>query len=244
MGMEILPTDEELINIINDDCLNVLKNIPDNSVDLVLTDPPYNTGMQEVSGKAWLCHFFNDNYTDEDYQNLIFNSCKEFFRILKNDRGGAIFINWKKMQMWIDNLEKVGFNVKNVIVWDKVVHGLNWQNYAYTYELIIYFTKGNYFPNNKSTEDNKNGYYKDVWHIKRDMGKADNIEQHETVKQINVVRLLIKHLSKEGDIVLDCFAGSGTTGVACKQLKRNYILIEKEPKYIEIIKKRLSQNIL
>lgn len=148
------------------------------------------------------------------------------------------------MQLWIDNLEKEGFKIKNVIVWDKVVHGLNYQNYAYTYEMIIFFVKGDFFPNNKSLEDNKNGYYKDIWHIKRDMGNSNIIEHHETIKQINVVRIPIQHLTKEGDIILDAFAGSGTTGVACKQLKRNYILIEKEPKYIEIINKRLSQSVL
>ena len=226
------------------DCLEEMKKLPDESVDSIITDPPYNTGMKEVSGKARLCHFFDDNLSKEDYKNLIDNSCREFFRVMKQNTGGYIYINWKKMQLWIDYLQKYGFLVKNVIVWDKVVHGLNYQNYAYTYELIIYFTKGKPNLNNKSPEDNSKGFYRDIWKIKRDMGKSDNIDIHETVKQISVVRLPILHITNKNNLILDPFAGSGTTGVACKQLGRNYILIEKEQKYVDIINKRLKQQTL
>jgi len=132
-------------------------------------------------------------------------------------------------------LKKYGFKVKNVIVWDKIVHGLNYMNYAYTYELIIFFVKGNFLPNNKPGV-----FYKDVWHIKRDMNFDDNIDCHETVKQINVVRKPILHGSIVGDVVLDPFLGSGTTAVACKQLDRNFIGFEISKEYVNVANNRLG----
>jgi site-specific DNA-methyltransferase (adenine-specific) len=86
--------------------------------------------------------------------------------------------------------------------------------------------------------DNKEGtrYPKTVIKITKDKGKRF----HPTQKPVALFEYLIRTYTNEGDLVLDNVAGSGTTGVACKNLNRNYILIEKEPEYIEIIKKRLT----
>lgn len=232
------------------DCLEGMKQISDETIDLILTDPPYNTGMSISSstGKTrrfnnkhnnYLGNFFDDDYADEDYLNLIQKVCINLFRVLKNNKAGYIFMNWKKLGLWIDELTNVGFKVKNVIIWDKVVHGLNYQNYAYTHELIIFFVKGNFFPNNKQEK-----YYKDVWNIQREINNFNDKEHHETVKNIKVVRLPIIHASNEGDLILDPFIGSGTTAVACKQLGRNFIGFEKEEKYVDIANKRLAQDCL
>jgi DNA modification methylase len=99
--------------------------------------------------------------------------------------------------------------------------------------------KGQCFPNNKRTEDRIKGYYKDIWHIQREVETTNEGEHHETVKKPFVVMLPLYHFTKEGDTILDPFAGSGTTGVACKKLNRNCIMIEIEPKHCEIIKKRI-----
>ena len=72
------------------------------------------------------------------------------------------------------------------------------------------------------------------------MSSGNNGKYHPTQKPITLIENIVKHSSNEGDTVLDCFAGSGTTGVACQNLNRNYILIEKDPKYYEIILKRLE----
>ena len=233
----------ELNKIYNMDCIEGLKLIDNNSVDLVLTDPPYNTGIKKTNGKGRLCNFFMDDYNEEDYLNLVKNYIKECFRILKFDRAIYIYINWKSLGLWLDIMEEEGFNIKNVIVWDKMVHGLNYQNYAYTYELIIYATKGYFYPTNKTIKDNNYGFYKDIWHIQRDINTDVNSE-HETVKQIEVIRLPIQHTTKEGDIVFDGFMGTGTTAVACKQLNRRYIGFEISPEYCKIAEKRLNQKTL
>lgn len=246
----------ELNKIYCMDCLEALPKIPNNSIDLILTDPPYNTGMDskvtssenhptvrfnsnKLTKKPWLFGFFNDNYTEDEYLNLVQNVSKELFRVLKQDRAGYVFINWKSLGLWLVELAKVGFNIKNVIVWDKVVHGLNYQNYAYTYELIIYFVKGKFSPNNKW----KN-YYKDVWHIQRKIDNSQEDGHHETVKHDEVIRQPILLACKMGWIVLDPFGGSGKTAEICKQNGRNSLTFEINPEYVNIANKRLAQEVL
>jgi len=240
----------ELNKIYCMDCLEGLKKLPDNSIDLVVTDPPYNTGMVEKkvdkrkTKKPRLFSFFNDSYTNEDYLKLIETCCNNFYRILKENSTGYIYMNWKKLGLWLEFLEKAGFSVKNVIVWDKVIHGLNYQNYAYTYELIIYFVKGKPILKNKSIEDKRKGYFKDVWNIQRKISNETNEFHHETQKLLKIVKIPIIHSSNEKDIVLDPFMGSGTTAVACKQLGRNFIGFEISKKYCEMANKRLAQQTL
>jgi site-specific DNA-methyltransferase (adenine-specific) len=228
--------------IIHGDCIKKMQKLEKESIDLILTDPPYNTGMVGDGSKARLSNMFNDSYEGDEYFNLVKGCCSELFRVLKKDRGGFLFINWKSMGVWLNELENVGFKVKNCIVWDKIVHGLNYQNYANTHEFCLFFVKGNFFPNNK-TKDKEKGYWKDIWHIKRNMGNMSG-EHHDTIKCDEVVRTCLFHGSNEGDLVLDCFGGSGSTAKICKQNKRNFIIIEKEEKYIKMIKDNLSQGVL
>jgi len=161
-------------------------------------------------------------------------------RILKKDKPLYLFINWKQLGLWLQELKSRGFNIKNVIVWDKIVHGLNYQNYANTYELIIYAVKGNWFPYNKTEHDHKKGYFTDVWHIQRKM--TDNTD-HETMKAEDVIATILNHAPRE-QIICDPFMGSGTTAYVAKKLGRNYIGIELNHDYIEICNKRLRQEVL
>ena len=236
----------ELNKIYNMDCLEGMKQLNNESVDLIVTDPPYNTKIDTTGGGGQrgsnrLNNFFKDTFTDKEYQDLINNSVNEMYRVLKQNKAIYLFINWKQLGKWLDSMGKIGFTIKNVIVWDKVVHGLNYHNYAYTYELIIYAVKGDFFPNNKSAFDKRKGFYKDIWHIQRNID-TNKESIHETVKQIDVIRTPILHASEENDLILDPFMGSGTTAVACQQLNRNFIGFEIEQKYIDLANKRLSQK--
>jgi DNA modification methylase len=229
----------ELNKIYNMDCLEGMKQIEDESIDAIITDPPYNTGMKEKGDNSWLSHFFFDDYSDEEYANLVNKSCAEYYRILKKNKPLYIFINWKSLCIWLNALKKVGFSVKNVIVWDKKIHGLNWQYYSYTYELIIFAVKGEFIPNNKGYGDK---YYQDVWHIERNLNnQSEKVSHHETEKPVKIINIILKHSTKEGDIVLDPFLGSGTTAVACINLGRNFIGFEINKEYCDVANKRIAE---
>src|SRR5258706_16422740 len=110
-------------------------------------------------------------------------------------------MGWKSLGVWLDELSRAGFRLKNVIVWDKIVHGLNYQNYAYTHEFLIFAVKGRFHPRNRLHND---GSYRDVWHVTREMRREpSDAPHHETVKPFEIVRRPIEHGSEVGDLVLD-----------------------------------------
>lgn len=190
--------------------------------------------MTAKSSSTRLKNFFNDSYTYEEYTALVGEVTRELYRILKNDSAAYVFINWKSYPIWYLFLQQAGFSIKNLIIWDKVVHGLNYQNYAYRHEFCIFGVKGHFLPTTNSTPN----YRHDVWKLRRDMGKS--IEMHETMKPVELVKIPIMHATDVGDTVLDPFLGSGTTALAAKLLGRHYIGIEREKEYVDIAQARVD----
>ena len=218
------------------DCRRHLPKLEAESVDLVVTDPPYNTGLK--AGASRLHHFFDDAMAPEDYRALAREVSAELFRVLKSNRAAYVFINWKSLGVWLDALAAAGFHLKNCVVWDKVLHGLNYQNYAYTHEFLIFAAKGRFFPKNRGTGDDA---FKDVWRVSRAVRQESAaVPHHETVKPFEVIRRPIEHASVPGDLVLDPFAGSGTTCVVAKELGRRYLGIERDADYYRLCLRRLS----
>jgi DNA modification methylase len=218
------------------DCRRHLADLESRSIDLVVTDPPYNTGM--VAGSSRLHQFFNDALPLDDYQTLARDVSVHLYRVLRDDRATYVFINWKSLGIWCQAMTAAGFRVKNCVVWDKVQHGLNYQNYAHTHEFLIFATKGRYFPRNRAARD---GSFKDIWHVSRAVRQVSaGIPHRETVKPFEVVRRPIEHGSEQGDLVLDPFAGSGTTCAVAKALGRSYIGIEWNADYYRLCLRRLA----
>ncbi len=206
-----------------------LREIPDESVDLILTDPPYNTGIKGSPSGTRFRNFFDDALSPTEYRELVATTARELFRVLRMDRAAYVFINWKSLGIWLEELSRAGFRLKNVIVWDKVVHGMNYQNYAYTHEFLIFAVKGRFLPRNKRTGDDS---YRDLWHIQRETRQPKNDDfHHETVKPAALVRRPIEHASGPGDLVLDPFFGSGRILVVAKELGRDYLGIERDPRF-------------
>ena len=185
--------------ILQGDCLELMKDIPDKSVDLILTDPPYGIGISKNP--------FRGKFPKKEWDN--FTPTKEYFdemiRISKNQIiwGGNYFSEFLPPS-------------KCFYVWDKVQ------------------------PQNFSS-----AIVEQAWVSKNSPAKMFRQrvtafkKYHPTTKPENLMEWCLEFFP-DAKTVLDPFAGSGTTGVACKNLNRNYILIEKEPEYIEIIKKRLE----
>lgn len=193
--------------------------------DIVVTDPPYNTGMKaNKDAKAWLSQMFDDSFTPEEFEDLLTQSFSNIKQYSKGECAIYIFIDWRNSAQIKFHLEQIS-DVKNIIVWDKQVHGLG-SDYKSTYELIVVGKKGKPEINNRIGLD-----YQDIWRVQRKMGRD---EHHATKKPIELLTKPISHASKEDDIVLDLFGGSGSTMVAAHQLKRSAFLCELKPIYIQI----------
>ena len=133
------PTD--FINkVICGDCLEVMKDIPDNSVDLVLTDPPYNLNYSGRGKVIKHKKFVNDFLTDDDYISFVSAVVKECGRVLKDDNAIYIWIDWRNYNIWFNEMKKY-FDIKNCIVWVKQSFGMG-QYYRFQHEFCIFACRG------------------------------------------------------------------------------------------------------
>ena len=217
------------------DCLEGLKKIEDNSIDLVVTDPPYRviSGGNKDRGTNG---FPNSVLSRNDGKIFNFNDIKfedwipEMYRVLKEDTHFYCMTN-------VINLEKVlrigreaGFKLHNVLVWEKNTANPNrW--YMKNCEFTILFYKGN------AKVINHPGS-KQVHSFNNIVGD----KQHPTQKPVELMELYVGNSSQENELVLDPFMGSGATAVACKNLKRHFIGFEIDPDYYEIIQENLKDK--
>jgi DNA modification methylase len=199
--------------------------------DIVVTDPPYNTGMtgKKNDAKARLSHMFNDSFTDEEWSDFLTQIFNNYNLFIKGECALYVFIDWRRVADIKQAVEKIA-DVKNVIVWDKGVHGLG-SDYKSTYENCVVGKKGKPEINNRFGLD-----YQDIWRVQRTMGR---VKEHATQKPIELLSKPIKHASKQDDIVFDLFLGSGSTMVAAHQLKRKCYGMELDPKYCQVIVDRM-----
>ena len=217
-----------MINLRCDDCLNVMKSIPDESVDLIVTDPPYLMNYKTNHRKD-KSHKFCQPIQGDDNEQLIRDYIKECYRILRNNKAMYMFCNSNKVDFFKQELEKY-FTVKNIIVWVKN----NWTagdlqaQFGKQYEFVFLVNKGRCPFNGKRLTD--------VWCFDRVAGKS---QVHQNQKPVDLLERMILCHSNEGDLVFDGFMGSGSTGVACVNTKRNFIGVELDKDYFEIAKKRI-----
>ena len=214
---------EYLDKVIQGDCLEVMKKLPDKCVDLVLTDPPYGVSYKET-GKTYMVG---------DTVNLVPYFLPEIHRILKDD--GAIYM-FSSTTKLVDTLPVFNtyFKLHSLIIWDKRIGRIprHLTHYKLRYEPILYGSKGLH---------RLNSYQDDVFQCDIPRGKK---RVHPTQKPVEVCKYLIENSMKDETIILDPFLGSGTTAVAAKQLGRHFIGIEISEKYCEIARERLAQDML
>jgi len=222
---------EDFLNkIINGDCLEVMKQMPDKCVDLVLTDPPYGIDFQSNMRPKW--DQFDKLANDNNSSRL--EAYGEFYRVLKDNCVAVIFCSFKNYAEDYNKLTEL-FSIKNVIVWDKggggigdLVHSL-----LTDYELAIVAHKGQCPIRGKRDGS--------VWRE----GKVFNQEQiHPTEKPVGIMERIIAKFSDIDAVVLDSFVGGGSTLIAARNLKRNYIGMEISPDYCKIAEARLKQGVL
>lgn len=228
------------VDLYNGDCLDVLKTIPDNSVDLIATDPPYLISATNGGGTINNVKKLNQSLKDLTVVDItkgydIEHFGKEFIRVMKEIN---IYVWCNKVQI-PDYFE---FYVKqhkckfDIICWHKTNALPTYSNkYLSDTEYLLYFRKGKgkCFP--ESYEDAKTFYIAPINHSdKKKYG-------HPTIKPLDITQKIIRNSTKEGHIVLDPFMGSGTTGVACVNTDRNFIGIELDRGYFDIAEKRINE---
>jgi DNA modification methylase len=200
--------------------------------DMVFTDPPYNTGMSAAknSGSTRLNHMFDDDYTDQEWNEFLADFTKTLDTFTKEDSALYICFAWKRNHELVPYLSDK-FKLSNIIIWDKVVHGLG-SDYQYTYEIINVCKKGKPKIDSHQGSDRE---YQDVWRIQRNMGRNDD---HATAKPLELCARAIRHASNAGGLILDIFGGSGSTLIAAEQTNRTCFMMELSPQYVDVIIKR------
>jgi site-specific DNA-methyltransferase (adenine-specific) len=212
--------------IINADCLEYMKTLPDKSFDLVLTDPPY--GMAYQSSRRTDKH---EKIALDTSIEWFEGFAKELYRVMRDDTHAYIFCNEYEISHFRDWLEDAGFTNKRTLVWVKNNHtsGDLEGDYGNKTEFILYAQKGRRLLNG----------HRDTNVLNFARVSSDN---HPTEKPEDLCKYLIEKSTVENETVFDPFAGGGTTLVAAKQLNRDAVGIEISEKYCEIARQRLQQG--
>lgn len=224
-----------MIDLKQGDCLEVLKTIPDKSIDLVVTDPPYliettGAGLYKQADKQYVKEL---NDIKDGFSEIVL---EELCRVMKKINI-YIFCSQKQIPILLDYFVKNKKCNWNLITWHKTNPIPACGNkYLSDTEYCLFFrekgvklygefkTKFTYYVTPLNTKDKK-------------------IYKHPTIKPLDIIENLIINSSLENDIVLDCFMGSGTTGVACRELNRNFIGIELDENYYKIACERINDAI-
>ena len=237
---------EEYLNkIINGDCLEVLRKLPDESIDLVVTSPPYNlknstgNGMKDGRGGKWAnaaliegYENYDDCMPNDEYAKWQHEVLLECLRVIKDD--GAIFYNhkWRVQAGLIQDRRDIVYDVplRQIIIWQRK-GGINFNSgyFLPTYEVIYLIAKKNF---KLAPHSNR---YGDVWDIMQEQRN-----DHPAPFPVELIDRIVS--STTAKVILDPFMGSGTTAVVAAGLGRNFIGIEKSAKYCEAAKERLEKN--
>ncbi|AER19492.1 DNA methylase [Streptococcus phage phiD12] len=235
------------IELINDDCSNAMKNINSGSVDLILTDPPYNLGVF-MKNRDTNLHKMRDNFfgaagwDDMEYDDWI-ESMDSFFnessRIMKKGGSMIMFMSLIKIETIIQLATKHGFYYKTTGIWHKtnpMPRNMN-LHFVNSTEAWLYFT----YRTRTGTFNNEGKLFHDFIETSLVTKNEKIFGKHPTQKPIQLISHFVELLSNSGDLIVDPFMGSGTTGVVAKSLGRNFIGIELSEEYFDISSKRIEE---
>jgi DNA modification methylase len=242
--------------IVAGDCIEKLKDVPDNSVDLVFADPPYNMSKKNGLGWAFSKHVTMqegwDMFTEKEFEEFNKKWISECIRVLKP--GGSFFVSGSFHNIYDLGyiIKRLGLRVVNSIVWYKpnAQPNITCRMFTESTEHLIWAVKGkkwkfNYDITKTEISDPLNPKGKqtrNVWSISLTPKTEKWAGSHPTQKPEELLRRIIISCTEKGDMVLDPFTGTGTTNVVALRCGRNSIGIEKEKDYLKIIKRRLEKE--
>lgn len=237
------------MNIIQGDCLSVLNTIESNSIDTVVTSPPYNKkgltkGRVNPGNQIWKkfnidYSTYDDNLNESDYQSWMVEILNELSRVIKPN--GSIFFNHKprrfenRIFLPTDFISKSNLSIYQLIIWNRLSSpNIRKDHLLPCTEHIYWLSKSKPKSFKQNLEDL---FHTEVWTISPDKQK-----NHPAPFPEKLVENCILLSTEVNDLVLDPFLGSGTSAIVCKRLNRRFVGIEIDPNYIELSKKRINNE--
>ena len=246
-----------LNKIYNQNCINGMKDIPDNKIDLVITDPPFAINFKSKKANynriaSRVLPGYNE-IESKDYYNFTYNWMNQINRVLKKSGSMYVFSGWNNLKDILTALDENGFITINHIIWKYQFGVVTSKKFVTSHYHCLYVCKNNnerkFFPysrfdKNAKTSDGKSLHYndkEDVWNIKREYWTGD--EKTPTKLPAEIIKKILEYSSEEKDVVFDPFLGSGQVAVVSKMLKRKYLGFEIVKEYYNFAKKRLEKNV-
>lgn len=245
-----------LNRIFNEDCISGMEKISDNSIDLIIADPPYCLGKDYGND--------SDKMNTEDYLAWTFKWADVAISKLKNDGSFYIFLSWQYSPEIFSYLKKKMIMI-NEIIWDRRVPSMggSTRKFSSVHDNIGFFAKKkNYYfniddiriPYDDETKKARTrsifigkkwleiGYNpKDLWSVSRIHAQDPERQEHPTQKPLEIIERLIKASSPKSSTILDPFMGSGTTAIAAIRTNRNYVGFEINKEYCSLIENRIKE---
>lgn len=237
------------VNLLQGDCLELMKDIPDGSVDMVLADPPYSSGGlfagdrkartctkycdSDYNGAARFQNFSGDNMDQRsftEFMRMVLNKCRQKS---KAESVCAVFVDWRNIAAMIDAVQAAGWVYRGIAVWNKCNARNIPGRYRQDCEFVVWGTNGP-----KSVDWNPGftalpGFY-------TEKSVSTKRKHHQTEKPVELLEKLLA-ICPDSGTALDPFMGSGSTGVACVNTGRNFIGMELDPGYFETAKRRIEE---
>ena len=231
------------------DCLELMKDIPDGSVDMVLCDPPYSSGGLfagdrkkstrtkycdgDYNGAARFQNFSGDNMDQRsftEFMRMVLNKCRQK---AKQESIAAVFVDWRNLPAMVDALQAAGWVYRGIVVWDKGNSRPIPNRFRNDCEYVVWGTNG------ARTTEYRPGVFIGAGCYRVKSVNTKN-KHHQTEKPVELLENLLA-ICPAGGVALDPFMGSGSTGVACVKTGRKFIGMELDPGYFEMAKRRIEE---
>ena len=241
--------------IYNMDCVDGMSMIPDGTIDLIITDPPFaiQFGREKANYNRLQSRVLSgyNEIARDDYYRFTREWMALAFDVLKDSGSMYVFSGWNNLKDILQALDEVGFVTVNHIIWKYQFGVVTKRKFVTSHYHCLYVCKNDsqrrFYPFSRFSRDQKEGrrsmHYRDkedVWEIKREYWHGS--EKTPTKLPAALIKKLLAYSSLEDDTVLDPFLGSGQVAVVSKSCGRNFLGFEIVPEYYRFAKKRLDKN--
>lgn len=237
MSSQVVSVLEQTIDIRLGNAIELIKTIPSDSIDCVVTDPPYRVTSRGNAGNSGGMFKKDINLKGKVFAAndvKIQDFASELFRVLKEQTHCYVMCNQINLQPYLNELERVGFKITKVLIWDKG-NKINSQWYMGQVEFIIFCRKG------RAKRVNNCGISELIAIPNKKTKRKDGTNYHDTEKPVALMELLVKQSTMGGDVVLDPFVGIGATAIACLKNGRRFVGFELDYNYYTIAVGRVNK---